>query len=102
MSSQEDIFATQPPLTQPPLKPKIGYVVLFDLTGRAIKPFGIYPRLMFTTHEIKDRWLDSILDTSSRMTPLVLDRLPEDKSFSLFSKVRQGKSRIHPTEYLEF
>ena len=103
MSSQEDIFSSQFPPTQIPstqlpnpstskMKPKIGYVVLFDLSGNSPKPFGMYPRAMFSTHEIKERWLDSILDTDSRMTALVLNMLPE-KSYSLFAKVKEDTSK---------
>lgn len=99
MSSQEDIFSTQLPATQLPTpstlkrKPIIGFVILLDLSGNSPKPFGMYPRSMFSIHEIKERWLNSILDNSSRMTSLVLDMLP-DKSFSLFAKVKENTSKV--------
>ena len=57
--------------------------------GNTPKPFGMYPRSMFSTLEIKEKWLDSILDDVSRRTPLVLNMMPE-KSYALFAKVREG------------
>ena len=45
---------------------------------------------MFTSNEIQDRWLDSILDDSSRLKSLQsLDGL-QDKEIALFGKVEEG------------
>lgn len=106
INSQEDIFSTQFPATQSPkpstskIKPRIGFVVLYDLSGNSPKPFGIYPRSMFSTHEIKDKWLDSILNNDSRMTPLVLNMLP-DKSYSLFAKVKEDTIKADRDAFIE-
>ena len=87
MDSQEDIFATQDVK-----KSKINYafVVLCDKDEEVMNPFSLYPRTMFTSNEIMDRWLNSILDHSSRLKSLhTLERLP-DKSLSLFGKIEEG------------
>lgn len=97
MQSQEDIFATQTqcqPETQPVKKTKIKYdfVVLCDLDENVKNPFALYPRGMFSGTEIQDKWLDSILDHSSRLKSLqTLERLP---GFSLFGKIEEGSFYI--------
>lgn len=87
MDSQEDIFATQEAK-----KPKMKYVfvVLCDKNEDVMSPFGLYPRSMFSGSEIHDRWLDSILDHSSRLKSLhTLETVPY-KSLSLFGKIEEG------------
>lgn len=45
---------------------------------------------MFNNREINERWLDSILDHSSRLKSLnTLERLP-NKNLSLFGKIAEG------------
>ena len=44
---------------------------------------------MFSKKEIQDKWLDAILDNSSRMKALTLDTLP-DKFFTFFGKTETG------------
>lgn len=88
-NSQEDIFGTQAPVKQ---KVKYGFVVLCDKDDQVSNPFAVYPRTMFSGKEILDRWLDSILDHSSRLKSLhTLERLP-DKNLSLFGKIEDGIS----------
>lgn len=89
MSSQEDIFATQEP---PPTPKKVEYefVVLCDKDEGAPEPFSLYPRSMFLPNEIHGKWLDSILDDSSRLKSLhTLQRFPET-NLSLFAKIENG------------
>ena len=87
MDSQEDIFATQ---TATKSKVNYAYIVLCDKDEDVRNPFGWYPRSMFSSREILDRWLNSILDHSSRLKSLdTLQRL-NDKSLSLFGKVEEG------------
>ena len=91
MQSQEDIFATQSQ-TQNPKKTKVNYdyLVLCDLDDNVLHPFGLYPRGMFSIYEIQDKWLDSILDHSSRLKSLPpMEKLP-DFLFSLFGKIEEG------------
>ena len=45
---------------------------------------------MFSDQEIQERWLDSVLDDSSRLKRLnTLERMP-DQIFSLFGKIDEG------------
>ena len=87
MDSQEDIFATQKPE-----KPKVKYdfLVLCDKDELAHQPFSMYPTSMFKGTEIKLRWLESILDESSRLTTIKsLEKIP-NKNLSLFGKIDEG------------
>lgn len=88
-NSQEDIFATQ----EPKKKVKYEYIVLCDKDESSKTPFSLFPITMFTKHEIQEKWLDSILDDSSRLKRLTtLERMP-DKIFSLFGKIDEGLSK---------
>lgn len=88
MQSQEDIFATQ----EPSNKGKYGFVVLCDKDESVMNPFAVYPRTMFSSVEINERWLDSILDHSSRLRTLpTLERFP-NMSLCLFGKIDDGGS----------
>ena len=80
--------ATQDPK---PTKCKVnyGFVVLFDLQKGNEFPFSWYPRSMFSKTEIPDRWLDSVLDMTSRMTKISFERMPNN-SLSLFGKIEAG------------
>ena len=94
MDSQEDIFATQDAKksTQDAKKSKVNYafLILCDKTEDVMYPFAWYPRSMFSSNEILDRWLYSILDHSSRLKSLdTLERIP-DKCLSLFGKIEEG------------
>ena len=87
MDSQIDIFATQDTK-----KPKVNYafIVLCDKNEDVLNPFALYPRSMFSENEILERWLDAILDHSSRLKSLhTLERLPH-KTLSLFGKIEEG------------
>lgn len=70
-------------------------------------PFAAYPISMFSPTEINERWLDSILDHSSRVKTLsTLDGMPDQK-LSLFGKIDEGIflyfilicSRLHKTVF---
>ena len=103
MQSQEDIFATQTQaLSQSQSqsqtqsqsttskKPKYDFLVLCDQDENVQEPFGLFPRAIFSESEIQDKWLDSILDHSSRLKSLqTLERLPGFR-FSLFGKIEEG------------
>ena len=87
MDSQEDIFATQ---VSPKSQINYAFLVLCDTNEDVKYPFAWYPRSMFNSSEILDRWLQSILDNSSRLKSLhTLERMPE-KSLSLFGKIEEG------------
>ena len=87
MNSQEDLFADIPSK-----KVKYDYLVLCDKDEGVKHPFASFPRCMFSPREILDRWLDSILDDSSRVRSLTtLDKIP-DKQFALFGKFEEGVS----------
>ena len=87
MDSQEDIFATQ---DEKKSKVNYAFLVLCDKNEDVMYPFAWYPRSMFSSSEIMDRWLHSILDHSSRLKSLnTLERVP-DKSLSLFGKIEEG------------
>ena len=89
MQSQEDIFATQTQTLKKP-KPTYDFLVLCNQDENVQDPFGLYPRGIFSETEIQDKWLDSILDHSSRLKSLqTLERLPGFK-FSLFGKIEEG------------
>lgn len=88
LNSQEDIFATQEPETTK--GPKYDYLVLCDHDESVQHPFALFPRKMFSTTEILDKWVDSILDPSSRLKSLnTLERVP-NKTFGLFGKIEEG------------
>ena len=87
MDSQEDIFATQQPIKK---KITYDYVVLCDKHESCQEPFSLCPTSMFSESEIQRRWLDSVLDVSSRLKTLqTLERMP-DKNLSLFGKIQKG------------
>ena len=86
MDSQEDIFATQ----QPKKKVKYDHVVLCDKDENAEEPFSMYPTSMFSETEILGRWLDSILDSSSRLKTLLNLQKVHNKNLCLFGKVPAG------------
>lgn len=65
------------------------FLTLFDHSDNELRPFGWFPHSMFTKKEIKDSWLDSVLDDASRMKPLTLERI-KDQKFSLFGKMEEG------------
>ena len=87
MQSQEDMF-DDTDLT----KKKVTYdvLVLCDKDENVKHPFGLYPRAMFSAIEISDRWLDSILDDSSRLKSLNTLQGLQDKQIALFGKVEEG------------
>lgn len=85
MSSQEDLFATQESKKN---KVKYDFVVLCDRDDQ--NPFSLYPTIMFSETEINVKWLESILDDSSRLKSLqTLQRMP-GKNLSLFGKIVEG------------
>ena len=102
MSSQEDLFATQEPkkaicsqedpfaTQQPKKKVKYNYVVLCDKDEMQLNPFSLFPTNMFSEKEISVRWLESILDDSSRLKSLQGLKGIGDKNLSLFGKVDEG------------
>lgn len=78
------------PTQEPPAKrPCYGYIVLSDRDENLSHPFAWYPRSMFSSNEIKDRWIDSILDQPSRIKEFFLEKIPE-KKFTLFGKIQMG------------
>ena len=89
-SSQEDLFATD----NENRNKKISYpfLVLYDKDHSNSSPFAVYPRSMFSSKEIQDRWIDSILDNFSRLKPLTLMQLGPGKFFCLFGKIDSGNS----------
>ena len=91
MDSQEDIFATQDSKKS---KVNYAYLVLCDKSEDVMNPFACYPRSMFSQKEILDRWLDSILDHSSRLKSLHTLETIQDKSLSLFGKIEEGNFSI--------
>ena len=82
MSSQIDIFDSQQPEK---VKVKYDHIVLFDKSGPT-PPFGVFPTSMFTTMEIKEKWITSVLDSYSRMKDLKLS----GTVFALFAKLETG------------
>lgn len=94
MDSQEDIFATQ----QQPKKKKTNYefLVLCDKDEKATEPFSMYPASMFSDNEILGRWLDSILDSSSRLKTIQSLQKSHNKNLCLFGKVPSGIISIIP------
>ena len=87
MDSQEDIFATQEPKKK---KTKYNFVVLCDKDEHAQEPFSVCPTNMFSENEIQGRWLDSVLDASSRIKTLTTLEMMQDRNFSLFGKFEEG------------
>ena len=89
INSQEDLFAE-------PKKVKVKYefVVLCDKDDAEKHPFASYPRNMFSTKEIMDKWLYAILDDSSRLRTIHTLQGIGDKQFSLFGKFEEGKLNI--------
>ena len=109
MGSQEDLFATQEPLfaTQDPLfatqerkkKVKYDFLVLCDKDDKSPNPFSLYPTSMFSTKEIHLRWLESVLDDSSRLRSLTTLEGLGEKNLSLFGKIDEGiqlRACVHP------
>lgn len=108
MSSQEDLFATQDPVlatqdpvlgTQDPVlgtqdrkkKIKYDFLVLCDKDDNSPTPFSLYPTSMFSKQEINIKWLESILDESSRLKTLTTLEGLHEKNLSLFGKIEEGK-----------
>ena len=83
MNSQEDIFATQ--TTK---KIKYDFLVLCNKEETILHPFSIFAREDFSNREINDRWLESILDHSSRLK--TLSTLGVNRTLSLFGKIDEG------------
>lgn len=83
MSSQVDIFGNDD-------LPKYDAIVLFEKSSKLEKPFGLYPTSMFAETEIQGKWLNCVLDDSSRMKTLPLESIP-DHQFCLFGKFDSGK-----------
>lgn len=99
-SSQRDMFESQgSPLSQSILQmdgnvsthtTEYTNLLFFDWAVDNRRPFEIFPRTLFSDKEIKERWLNSILDENSRiMTLPPLKSLP-GKTFSLFGKIEKG------------
>ena len=90
-NSQEDLFGPDPK------KPKVKYnfLVLCDKDEGERFPFASYPRSMFSTREIMDKWIDSILDDSSRLKSLSSLEGMQDKQFALFGKFEEGSLVIY-------
>lgn len=92
MNSQEDLFATQEPFeTQKSKKIIYDFLILCNKDEGVTHPFALYPRSMFTSGEIIDRWLDSILDHSSRLKTLHTLEGVYESSLALFGKIDEGK-----------
>lgn len=95
MQSQDDIFATQTQTatqTQSQTAKKYDYLVLCNQDENVRHPFALYPRSMLLTREIPDKWVEAILDNSSRLKSLTtLEGLP-GYNFSLFGKIEAGVS----------
>ena len=90
MNSQIDLFEDFVPKKT---KVKYDFLVLCDKDEAVKYPFASFPRSMFSAKEVQDRWLDSILDDSSRLKSLnTLEGLP-NKQFALFGKIEQGISK---------
>lgn len=87
MNSQEDMFATQEPKKK---KIRYEFVILCDKDGDAPQPFSLYPTMMFTEDEIQIKWLESILDESSRLKSLNTIESISGKNLSLFGKIEEG------------
>lgn len=68
------------------------YLVLFDWNSEN-KPFGVFPRTMFTKREVMDQWVDGTLDHSSRMKCLSNFQCEPGKKYSLFGKIETGTKR---------
>lgn len=88
MNSQEDLFEGVD--TQKPTKVKYDSVVLCDKDEAVKNPFQAYPRSMFSSTEIQDRWLECLLDDSSRLKSLPTFEGMPNKQFSLFLKIEKG------------
>ena len=89
MSSQEDLFATQEPKKT---KVKYEYIVLCDKDDP--NPFSLYPTSMFSGQEINVKWLESILDDSSRLKNIQTLEMMSEKHLSLFGKIDEGEILI--------
>ena len=83
------MFASQEPSQAPRAKVKYAFLVLCDQNEEVQYPFGLYPRSMFSTSEIPDRWLESILDDSSRLKTLRALKITGE-SLCLFGKIDDG------------
>lgn len=87
MNSQEDLFDDVPPKRN---KIKYDFLVLCDKDEFVKHPFASYPRAMFSASEVQDKWLEAILDDSSRLKSLqTLEGMP-NKQFALFCKIEEG------------
>lgn len=86
MSSQVDMFSSQEPPATPKSRVKYGYIVLCNRNESIKYPFNLYSRSRFSMTEIQDRWLESILDNSSRLKNLQTLNV-HGKSLCLFGKI---------------
>lgn len=90
-SSQEDPFDS--PIRSKAMSTSYSHLVLFDKNPKTTGPFGLFPRSIFSKQEIRDHWVESILDDASRMKDLVtLERIPG--KFCLFAKIDSGKYNL--------
>lgn len=81
--------------------PEYMKVILFQWDINKKRPFDIFPLSMFTTNEIKDKWMESILDQNSRIRTLPMLRSLPGKTFSLFAKIERGKKLLKSTALLQ-
>lgn len=87
MNSQEDLFEEYEPKRN---KVIYDYLVLCDKDEAVKQPFSSFPRSMFNSREIQDKWIDARLDDSSRLKSLQsLEGMP-NKQFALFGKIEAG------------
>ena len=87
MSSQQDMFEG---LDAKKTKVNYDFLVLLDKDETLKHPFALFPRLMFSTLEVQDKWLDSILDDSSRLKSLHTLKGMSNKQLALFGKFEEG------------
>lgn len=86
------MFATQ---EQKRNKTRYGFVVLCDKDENSKFPFSYHARSNFSEKEILDRWINSILDDSSRLKTLHTLENVQDKQFSLFGKIPEGVNKTN-------
>ena len=77
-------------LILPKKKINYDYLVLCDKDENVSHPFALFPRAMFSSNEIPDRWVDSKLDDSSRLKSLNTLQGLQDKQLALFGKIEGG------------
>lgn len=89
MNSQQDLFEDID-VDQKKTKVKYDFLVLCDKDDSLQQPFALFPRNMFSPKEIQDRWIDSILDDSSRLKTLHTLEGIANSQFCLFGKFEEG------------